>query len=90
VGWEQEFFVIDRQMYQRRPDLIATGRTLLGALPHRGQQTEAHYFARPPLRIRAMLRDAQVNTWLMVIWLCGTERWVHVIWMRTNVMMLFG
>ena len=59
VGWEQEFFVIDREHYLKRPDLINTGRTLIGALPPLDQQTEKHYFAKMNKRTRAFLRDAQ-------------------------------
>ena len=46
VGWEQEFFLIDRDKYLARPDLVATGRTLLGAAPLRGQEMSTNYFAR--------------------------------------------
>lgn len=63
VGWEQEFFLVDRENYQRRLDLIACGRTLLGKLPHKGQQTEANYFGRMPLRVRALMRDVQAEMW---------------------------
>lgn len=53
VGWEQEFFVIDRDLYNQRPDLIATGRTLIGAAPARGQQTDYNYFNKVPPVSRA-------------------------------------
>eukprot|EP01080_Neovahlkampfia_damariscottae_P007957 gene7958-12424_t len=59
VGWEQEFFVIDREHYLKRPDLINTGRTLIGALPPLDQQTEKHYFGKMNKRVRAFLREAQ-------------------------------
>eukprot|EP01139_Manchomonas_bermudensis_P025594 Amastigsp_a845891_8.p1 type:complete len:718 gc:universal Amastigsp_a845891_8:2182-29(-) len=63
VGWEQEFFVIDGERFRARPDLIASGRTLFGAKPPRGKQSSANYFARIPLRVRDMLRDAQAEMW---------------------------
>lgn len=59
VGWEQEFFVIDREHYLKRPDLIASGRTLIGALPSRNQQTETNYFGTIPLRVKNFLKDVQ-------------------------------
>jgi glutamine synthetase len=52
VGWEQEFFVISREHYLKRPDLISSGRTLFGSLQTRGQQTNQNYFALIPPRIR--------------------------------------
>eukprot|EP00656_Telonema_subtile_P021866 TRINITY_DN2290_c0_g1_i1.p1 TRINITY_DN2290_c0_g1~~TRINITY_DN2290_c0_g1_i1.p1 ORF type:complete len:701 (+),score=206.28 TRINITY_DN2290_c0_g1_i1:81-2183(+) len=57
VGWEQEFFFIDREMWLERPDLIASGRTLLGAPPARGQQTSANYFSRLHPRVKSCMDD---------------------------------
>merc|ERR1712199_43049 len=57
VGWEQEFFFVDREMWLQRPDLIASGRTLLGAEPPRGQQLSTNYFTRVQPRIKACLDD---------------------------------
>uniref|UniRef100_A0A7S2WJT6 GS catalytic domain-containing protein n=1 Tax=Mucochytrium quahogii TaxID=96639 RepID=A0A7S2WJT6_9STRA len=57
VGWEQEFFLIDREDYVARPDLVSCGRTLFGAAPSRGQQTDQNYFSRMPLRVKAVLED---------------------------------
>jgi len=61
VGWEQEFFVVSRENYVARPDLVNTGRTLLGCLPARAQQTEFNYFNYVPPRVQAMLREAQAE-----------------------------
>lgn len=61
VGWEQEFFVIDREHFMKRPDLIACGRTLIGALPARNQQTEVNYFASIPPRVKNFLKGVQSN-----------------------------
>jgi glutamine synthetase len=57
VGWEQEFFLVDREMWLQRPDLIASGRTLLGAAPARGQQSSVNYFSRLHPRIKACMDD---------------------------------
>lgn len=61
VGWEQEFFVISRENYLARPDLVNAGRTLLGTLPAKNQQTEFNYFNYVPPRVQAMLREAQAE-----------------------------
>jgi glutamine synthetase len=61
VGWEQEFFVVSKENFLQRPDLMNTGRTLLGALPARAQQTEYNYFNAVPPRVQAMLREAQTE-----------------------------
>ena len=59
----QEFFVIDRDLFLERPDLVSTGRTLIGNLPSLGQQTEKHYFGKMPQRVRDYLRDVQKELW---------------------------
>lgn len=63
VGWEQEFFLIDRNLYLERPDLIATGRTLLGELPLRGQEQSACYFSKPAPRINDFIAEARELMW---------------------------
>ena len=57
VGWEQEFFAVDRDMYLERPDLVASGRMLIGAQPPRGQQTDFNYFNRMQPRVRAYMDE---------------------------------
>ncbi len=57
LGWEQEYFVVDKKLYNARPDLVLTGRTLLGAPSPRGQQFEDHYFAAIPERIQHFMVD---------------------------------
>jgi glutamine synthetase len=57
VGWEQEFFAVDRDQYLQRPDLMATGRMLVGAQPPRGQQTDFNYFNRMQPRVRAFMDE---------------------------------
>jgi glutamine synthetase len=59
LGPEQEFFLIDQEFYYRRPDLIATGRTLFGAKPPRGQELEDHYFGTIPERVLACMIETE-------------------------------
>lgn len=63
VGWEQEFFLIDRDLYNKRPDLVACGRTLIGAPPSRGQQTDYNYFNKVPPRSREFFDALQRELW---------------------------
>jgi glutamine synthetase len=67
VGWEQEFFVIDRDNFTQRLDLLQTGRTIFGNTPSLGQQTEKHYFGNMPKRVREYLRDVQKELWRLGI-----------------------
>lgn len=59
LGVEQEFFLIDRDHYEQRPDLKACGRTLIGAPPARGQQMDTHYFSALPGRVSKCLEAAE-------------------------------
>lgn len=59
LGAEQEYFLIDKHFVALRPDLIMTGRTLLGASSPRGQQLEDHYFGSIPNRIKAFMQEAE-------------------------------
>jgi glutamine synthetase len=59
VGPEQEYFLIDKQFYYLRPDLITTGRTLFGAPPPKGQEMEDQYFGSIPERVLACMADAE-------------------------------
>ena len=63
AGPEQEFFLIDRAFFLARPDLVATGRTLIGARPPKGQELEDHYFGCMPPRILACLQEAEHEMW---------------------------
>jgi glutamine synthetase len=58
-GPEQEFFLIDQEFYYRRPDLLTTGRTLVGAKPPRGQELEDHYFGSIPDRVLAFMIEVE-------------------------------
>jgi len=61
LGPEQEYFLIDRAHFALRPDLVMSGRTLLGAPPPRGQQLEDHYFAGIPERIQACIAEVETE-----------------------------
>ncbi|MBL4703792.1 MAG: glutamine synthetase III [Flavobacteriales bacterium] len=57
LGWEQEYFLIDKSLYHARPDLVTTGRVLVGHAPAKGQQLDDHYFGSIPDRALAFMRD---------------------------------
>lgn len=61
LGCEQEYFLIDRSYYSLRPDLVMTGRTLVGAPPPRGQQMEDHYFGSIPSRVQACMEELELE-----------------------------
>ena len=61
LGWEQEYFVVDEALYYSRPDLVMTGRTLLGHAPARGQQLNDHYFSSIPERVYAFMLDLETE-----------------------------
>ena len=63
LGWEQEFFCLDREDFLARPDLMACGRTLIGAQPARGQQTDYNYFNKINPRVKSFLEDCQREMW---------------------------
>ena len=63
VGWEQEFFLVDRDKYLRRPDLVATGRTLVGATPFRGQEQSTSYFSKLSPRVNRYVAEAREKMW---------------------------
>src|SRR5687768_11027177 len=59
VGPEQEYFLVDRELYYKRPDLLICERTLFGARPPKGQQLEDHYFGSIPSRVLAFMAEAE-------------------------------
>ena len=63
VGPEQEYFVIDKKLYERRKDLILTGRTLFGAKPPKGQELEDHYFGNLKERIASFMAESDQELW---------------------------
>ena len=63
AGAEQEYFLIDHGVYEQRPDLIYTGRTLLGARPPKGQELDDHYFGAIKPRVAAFMRELDEELW---------------------------
>ncbi|MBE6929722.1 MAG: glutamine synthetase type III [Ruminococcaceae bacterium] len=63
VGAEQEYFLIDKEMYLKRPDLIYCGRTLFGARPPKGQEMDDHYFGAIKARVSEYMKDLDENLW---------------------------
>ncbi len=63
VGPEQEYFLIDEKMYNKRPDLIYTGRTLFGAKPPKGQELDDHYFGTIKPRVSAFMKELDEELW---------------------------
>lgn len=61
LGWEQEYFLIDEALFNARPDLLLTGRTLIGKLATKGQQLEDHYFGSIPERVFGFMRDLEIE-----------------------------
>ncbi|MDR2808818.1 MAG: glutamine synthetase III [Spirochaetaceae bacterium] len=63
VGPEQEYFLIDRKLYDKRPDLILTGRTVFGSMPAKGQEMEDHYFGAIKERVAGFMRELNTELW---------------------------
>lgn len=63
VGIEQEYFLVDRDKYLKRKDLVFTGRTLFGAMPPKGQELDDHYFGTIRQRIAAFMKDVNEELW---------------------------
>ncbi|MBR3556940.1 MAG: glutamine synthetase III [Oscillospiraceae bacterium] len=72
VGPEQEYFLVDREMYLKRKDLIYTGRTLFGAKPPKGQELEDHYFGAIKPRVQAYMEELNEELWKLGV-LAKTE-----------------
>ena len=61
LGWEQEYFLVDEGLYAARPDLLMTGRTLMGHESSKNQQLEDHYFGAIPTRVLEFMKDLEVE-----------------------------
>ena len=61
LGWEQEYFLVDESLYSARPDLVLTGRTLMGHDSAKNQQMEDHYFGTIPERVQAFMKDLEIR-----------------------------
>ncbi len=62
LGWEQEYFLVDEGLYAARPDLMMTGRTLLGHDSAKNQQMDDHYFGSIPMRVAAFMKDLEIKS----------------------------
>ncbi len=62
LGWEQEYFLVDSALYNARPDLMLTNRTLFGHAPAKGQQMDDHYFGTIPLRVVNFMKDFETES----------------------------
>mgnify|MGYP002550479367 FL=1 len=61
LGWEQEYFLVDEDLYAARPDLVLTGRTLMGHDSAKNQQMDDHYFGAIPERVQAFMKDLEIQ-----------------------------
>ena len=61
LGWEQEYFLVDEGLYAARPDLLLTGRTLMGHEASKNQQLEDHYFGAIPTRVASFMKDLEIQ-----------------------------
>ena len=61
LGWEQEYFLVDESLYSARPDLMLTGRTLMGHDSAKNQQMDDHYFGTIPERVQAFMKDLEIQ-----------------------------
>jgi len=68
VGPEQEYFLIDKMAYLKRPDLVYTGRTLFGARPPKGQELDDHYFGSLKPRVSAFMRELEEELWKLGVY----------------------
>lgn len=65
VGPEQEYFLVDRELYRRRPDLVLAGRTVFGSMPAKGQELMDHYFGAIEEKVDAFMRELNIELWSM-------------------------
>ena len=69
---KDEYFLVDKEVYRKRPDLMVTGRTLFGARPPKGQELEDHYFGGIKPRVQAFMKELNAELWKLGI-LAKTE-----------------
>lgn len=67
LGWEQEYFLIDEALFNARPDLVLTGRTLLGHASAKDQQLQDHYFGAIPQRVEAFMQEVEIESYKLGI-----------------------
>ena len=67
LGWEQEYFLVDEGLFSARPDLLMTGRTLMGHESAKNQQMDDHYFGTIPDRVQAFMKDLEIQALMLAI-----------------------
>lgn len=67
LGWEQEYFLVDKDLYEQRPDLVLTERTLIGHVSSKNQQLEDHYFGSIPPRVMEFMKDLEFECYKLGI-----------------------
>ncbi len=72
VGAEQEYFLVDKDMHDKRPDLLFTGRTLFGAMPPKGQELDDHYFGTIKSKVAGFMKELDEELWMLGV-LAKTE-----------------
>ena len=72
VGPEQEYFLVDKEMFEKRPDLVYTGRTLFGAKPPKGQELDDHYYGSIKPKVQAFMKELDIELWKLGV-LAKTE-----------------
>jgi glutamine synthetase len=92
VGLEQEYFLIDKDLFLKRPDLIYTGRTLFGALPPKGQELEDHYFGCIKPRVSAFMKELDEELWKLGVYaktkhneVAPAQHELAPVFMNTNI-----
>ena len=88
VGPEQEYFLIDRKLYQQRPDLIYAGRTLFGARPPKGQELSAHYYGSLHARVSSFMKELEVELWRLGV--CVKTKHKEAAPAQYELAMVFG
>lgn len=68
VGPEQEYFLVDRELWKKRKDLLLTGRTLFGAMPAKGQELEDHYFGQIKERVSSFMKEVDEELWRLGVY----------------------
>ena len=89
VGPEQEYFLVDKEMFEQRPDLVYTGRTLFGAMPPKGQELDDHYFGVIKPRVTALLVFLGEVSIDNIIWIATSGALFGLtVWLSTSVSLL--
>lgn len=68
IGAEQEYFLIDKEIYSKRPDLVYSGRTLFGSMPPKGQELDDHYFGSLKPRVSAFMKELDQELWKLGVY----------------------